>query len=237
MVNDKPPDMDSSSIASTIDHTVLKPDSTLEHVRTLCREAVTYRFASVCILPWHVADAHMLLADRSVAVCTVIGFPLGAATTASKVAEAIDAMKNGALEIDMVASITALKSGQYDRLQHDITEVVSAVHDRGGIVKVIIETCLLSDDEKRRMCEVVSNAAADFIKTSTGFSTGGATIEDVRLLRQHVGPSVQVKASGGIRDAQTAIAMLNAGATRLGTSSGVAIVTAAAPAQDVQGVY
>lgn len=227
MVNDQPPSrMDTAKLAAAIDHTVLKPDSTLEHVHALCHEAVTYGFASVCILPWHVADASRLLAGSSVAVCTVVGFPLGASTTAAKVAEAVDALANGAREIDMVASITALKSRQYDRLQHDITQVVSAVHDRGGIVKVIIETCLLSDDEKRRMCEVVSSAAADFIKTSTGFSTGGATLEDVRLLRQHVAPSVHVKASGGIRDTQTAIAMLNAGATRLGTSSGVGIVTA-----------
>ena len=233
MVNDQPPSsMDTATITAAIDHTVLKPDSTLEHVRTLCLEASAHRFASVCILPWHVADASRLLVESSVAVCTVVGFPLGATTTAAKVAEALDAITNGATEIDMVASITALKSGQYDRLQLDITEVVSAVHNRGGIVKVIIETCLLSDDEKRRMCDVVSNAAADFIKTSTGFSTGGATLEDVRLLRQHVAPSVQVKASGGIRDLQTAIAMLNAGATRLGTSSGVAIVNATVDSRD-----
>lgn len=229
--------MEHSIIAAAIDHTILKPDSTLEHVRTLCREAVTYRFASVCILPWHVADAHQLLADDSVAVCTVVGFPLGASITSSKVHEAVDAISNGAREIDMVASITALKSGQYDRLQNDIREVVSAVHDRGGMVKVIIETCLLTDDEKKRMCDIVTAASADFIKTSTGFSTGGATLDDVRLLRQHVGPNIQVKASGGIRDAQTAVAMLQAGATRLGTSSGVTIVTTSANSQDPDGIY
>jgi len=224
--------MEVSALAATIDHTVLKPDSSVEHVRALCREAVTYRFASVCILPWHVADARHLLGNDAVAICTVIGFPLGASTTSAKVHEAIDAIGNGAKEIDMVASITALKSGQYDRLLSDVQQVTAAVHDHGAIVKVIIETCLLTHDEKLRMCEVVTTAGADFIKTSTGFSTGGATVEDVRLLRQHVAPSVQVKASGGIRDLQTAIAMLNAGATRLGTSSGVAIVNATGDSRD-----
>jgi len=218
--------MNTVAIAATIDHTVLKPDSTLESVQTLVQEAVLHRFASICILPWHVADARRMLGDDPLPVCTVIGFPLGASTTESKVYEAIDAIRNGAREIDMVASITALKSGQYDRLTSDVRDVTTAVHDHGAIVKVIIETCLLTHDEKLRMCDVVTHAGADFIKTSTGFSTGGATLDDVRLLRQHVGPNVLVKASGGIRDAQTALAMIDAGAARLGTSSGVAIVTA-----------
>ncbi len=218
--------MNAAAIAATIDHTVLKPDSTLQSVKTLVQEAVQHRFASICILPWHVAEARRMLGDDPLPVCTVIGFPLGASTTSSKVHETIDAIRNGAREIDMVASITALKSGQYDRLASDIHEVTAAVHDHGAIVKVIIETCLLTHDEKLRMCDVVTLAGADFIKTSTGFSTGGATLDDVRLLRQHVGPNVLVKASGGIRDAQTALAMIDAGAARLGTSSGVAIVTA-----------
>jgi deoxyribose-phosphate aldolase len=216
--------MNSNAIAATIDHTVLKPESTLESVQTLVHEAVQHRFASICILPWHVADARRMLGDDPLPVCTVIGFPLGASTTSTKVHEAINAIRNGAREIDMVASITALKSGQYDRLANDVREVTAAVHEHGAIVKVIIETCLLTHDEKLRMCDVVTNAGANFIKTSTGFSTGGATLDDVRLLRQHVGPNVLVKASGGIRDAATAIAMLDAGAARLGTSSGVSII-------------
>lgn len=213
------------NIAATIDHTVLKPDSTLTDVQKVCVEAATHRFASVCILPWYVQRACDILAPEGIAVCTVVGFPLGAATTSSKVAESEIALRQGAREIDMVASITALKSGLYDEVYDDIREVTQATHALGGIVKVIIETCLLNDDEKRRMCSIVTQAGADFIKTSTGFSTGGATLDDVRLLRQYVGPSVKVKASGGIRDRETALDMLEAGAERLGTSSGVLIVS------------
>jgi len=212
------------NIAATIDHTVLKPDSTLTDVQKVCLEAIEHRFASVCILPWYVQRAHDILAPEGIPVCTVIGFPLGSSTTASKVAESEIALRQGAREIDMVASITALKSGLFDEVYDDIREVTQATHALGGVVKVIIETCLLTDDEKRRMCSIVTQAGADFIKTSTGFSTGGATLDDVRLLRQHVGPSVKVKASGGIRDRETALDMLEAGAERLGTSSGVLIV-------------
>jgi deoxyribose-phosphate aldolase len=212
------------NIAATIDHTVLKPDSTLTDVQTVCVEAITHRFASVCILPWYVQRAHDILAPEGIPVCTVVGFPLGASTTSSKVAESEIALRQGAREIDMVASITALKSGLFDEVYDDIREVTQATHALGGIVKVIIETCLLTDDEKRRMCSIVTQAGADFIKTSTGFSTGGATLDDVRLLRQYVGPSVKVKASGGIRDRETALDMLEAGAERLGTSSGVKII-------------
>jgi len=212
------------NIAATIDHTVLKPDSTLTDVQKVCLEAIEHRFASVCILPWYVQRAHDILAPEGIPVCTVIGFPLGSSTTASKVAESEIALRQGAREIDMVASITALKSGLFDEVYDDIREVTQATHALGGVVKVIIETCLLTDDEKRRMCSIVTQAGADFIKTSTGFSTGGATLDDVRLLRQHVGPSVKVKASGGIRDRETALDMLEAGAERLGTSSGILIV-------------
>ena len=213
------------NIAATIDHTVLKPTSTLADVETICSEAITHRFASVCILPWYVERAHELLVASSIPVCTVVGFPLGASTTASKVAESEIALRQGAREIDMVASITALKSGLFSEVYDDVREVTQAVHGLDGIVKVIIETCLLTDDEKKRMCAIVTQAGADFIKTSTGFSTGGATLDDVRLMRAHVGPSVKVKASGGIRDRETALAMLDAGAERLGTSSGVVIVS------------
>ncbi|MBM4178235.1 MAG: deoxyribose-phosphate aldolase [Ignavibacteria bacterium] len=213
------------NIAATIDHTVLKPTSTLADVETICSEAITHRFASVCILPWHVERAHELLVASSIPVCTVVGFPLGASTTVSKVAESEIALRQGAREIDMVASITALKSGLFSEVYDDVREVTQAVHGLHGIVKVIIETCLLTDDEKKHMCAIVTQAGADFIKTSTGFSTGGATLDDVRLMRAHVGPSVKVKASGGIRDRETALAMLDAGAERLGTSSGVVIVS------------
>ena len=207
-----------------IDHTILKPDSTVEQMLSICTEAVQFQFASVCILPWHVARAAKALQDSDVPVCTVIGFPLGASTSAIKVAETQEAIRQGAREIDMVASITALKSRHYDEVFEDIRAVTDACHEQGAIVKVIIETCLLTDDEKKRMCAMVTQAGADFIKTSTGFSTGGATLVDVALLREHVGPNVQVKASGGIRDQAAALAMIEAGADRIGTSSGIAIV-------------
>lgn len=213
------------SLASFIDHTVLKPDSTESDVVKVCAEARLHGFASVCILPWHVRRAWEELADTDVAVCTVVGFPLGATITSMKVAEAVAAMEQGATEIDMVAAITALKSKRYDDVFKDIRAVTEAVRERGGLVKVIIETCLLDQDEKKRMCAAVTQAGSDFIKTSTGFSTGGATIADVRFLREHVGPAVRVKASGGIRDKETALAMIDAGASRLGTSSGVLIVS------------
>lgn len=212
------------NLAATIDHTVLRPDSTLADVQKVCFEAITHRFASVCILPWYVERAYSILASEAIPVCTVVGFPLGASTTASKVAESEIAIRQGAHEIDMVASITAVKSGLFDEVYQDIREVTQVAHAGGAIVKVIIETCLLTDEEKKRLCSIVTQAGADFIKTSTGFSTGGATIADVQLLRSNVGPSVKVKASGGIRDKETAIAMINAGADRLGTSSGVLIV-------------
>lgn len=211
-------------LAPFIDHTLLKPDSSAQQVDVLCSEAVQYGFASVCILPWHVARAAGILAGSKVPVCTVVGFPLGAHTTTSKVAETVDAIKRGAREIDMVASITALKSGLLDDVLSDIRAVTDACHDRGVLLKVIIETCLLTNDEKKRMCAIVTQAGADFIKTSTGFSTGGATLDDVRLLRAGIAPCVLVKASGGIRDRQTMLAMIEAGAARIGTSSGVNIV-------------
>ncbi|MCO6466543.1 MAG: deoxyribose-phosphate aldolase [Bradyrhizobiaceae bacterium] len=203
-----------------IDHTLLKPDCTADQIRKLCAEATEYAFASVCVLPWWVELSAQLFNN----VCTVVGFPLGANTTQTKVAEAVALVRAGAREIDMVASITALKSGQVDQVRADITAVVDAVAEHGGMVKVIIETCLLTHDEKLVMCDVVSAAGAAYIKTSTGFSTGGATLEDVALLRKHVSSNVKVKASGGIRDRATAQAMAEAGASRIGTSSGIAIV-------------
>ncbi|MFZ9869982.1 MAG: deoxyribose-phosphate aldolase [Candidatus Kapaibacteriota bacterium] len=219
-------------LAPYIDHTLLKPDSTEQQMITLCTEAAEHGFASVCILPWHVATAAQVLAEMltesltepTVPVCTVVGFPLGASTTHVKVAETARAIADGATEIDMVISITALKSGHYQQVLDDVRAVTEAAHGENALVKVIIESCLLTHDEKVRMCEIVSTAGADFIKTSTGFSTGGATLDDVALLRRHVANHVKVKASGGIRDRQTALDMIAAGAERLGTSSGVAIV-------------
>lgn len=214
----------SSNLAPFIDHTVLKPDSTADDVRKVCSEAVEYGFASVCILPMYVALAFELLEGTEVVVCTVVGFPLGANHTAVKVSETQLAIQQGALEIDMVANVSALKSGDTALVLKDIESVIQAAHGMGAIVKVIIETCLLSDDEKRLMGQIVTDAKADFIKTSTGFSTGGATLEDVQLLNSSTGPDVRVKASGGVRDRETALKMIEAGASRIGTSSGVIIV-------------
>ncbi|CAN5539202.1 deoxyribose-phosphate aldolase [soil metagenome] len=213
-----------NTLASTIDHTLLKPDATTEQVLVLCKEAREHSFASVCVLPWHVQHASDALMGSKVAVCTVVGFPLGSTFTASKVHETELAMFHGAREIDMVANISAIKSGDLDAVFADIREIVISVHERKGIVKVIIETGLLSESEKIDMCSIVTQAHADFIKTSTGFAGSGATLDDVRLLRAHSGQHVKVKASGGIRDHATAIAMIEAGAQRLGTSSGIAIL-------------
>lgn len=211
-------------IASKIDHTILKANATIDQVKKLCEEAKQYMFASVCVNPSYVSLASELLKQSEVAVCTVIGFPLGATTTGIKVAETMEAIENGATEVDMVINIGALKSGKMDIVKEDIESVVAAARGKAR-VKVIIETCLLTDEEKIKACSIAKEAGADFVKTSTGFSTGGATIEDVRLMREVVGKEMGVKASGGIRDYETAIAMINAGADRLGTSSSIAIVT------------
>jgi deoxyribose-phosphate aldolase len=214
------------SIAHKIDHTLLKPESTQEQIETLCKEALEHKFASVCVLPYYVPLCAQLLKVSPVKVCTVIGFPLGATLTEAKVAEAHAVLKNGAQELDMVLNISALKNGSYLYVQNDIDALAKKAHENNAILKVIIETCLLTEEEKIKACELVTNAGADFIKTSTGFSTSGATIEDVVLLKHHVGAGVKVKASGGIRDLKAAAAMIEAGADRLGTSSGVKIVQA-----------
>lgn len=204
-----------------IDHTLLKANAIQSEVQTLCTEAKQYDFASVCVNPFWVSYAKNLLSESDVMVCTVIGFPLGATTTASKAAETQKAIEDGADEIDMVINIGALKSGLDEIVQTDIAEVVKAA--QGKTVKVIIETALLTDDEKVRVCQLAKKAGAHFVKTSTGFSTGGATIEDVRLMKETVG-DMEVKASGGVRNLADAKAMIEAGATRIGTSNGVSIV-------------
>jgi deoxyribose-phosphate aldolase len=216
-------------IARYIDHTLLKPDATQEQIIQLCQEAKEYQFASVCINPYWVSFCKDQLKNTDVKVCTVIGFPLGANTTVVKVAEALQAIEDGADEVDMVMNISALKSGKTVDVETDIravTEAVKKATQNNRIqVKVILETCLLRDKEKILACELSEKAGADFVKTSTGFSSGGATVEDVKLMKKTVGSRMEVKASGGIRDIQTALAMIQAGATRIGTSSGVKIVT------------
>lgn len=209
-----------------IDHTILKPEATEAAVQKIIDEAKEYNFFSVCINPCWVAFASEQLADTDVAVCTVIGFPLGANTPEVKAYEAADAIKNGANEVDMVINIGALKSQQYDYVRQDIQGVVDAAKGK-ALVKVIIETALLTDEEKVKACELAKEAGADFVKTSTGFSTGGAKVADIRLMRETVGPDRGVKASGGVHNAEEALAMIEAGATRIGASTGVAIVSGA----------
>lgn len=205
-----------------IDHTLLKPDASQEQIETLIEEAKKYDFASVCVNPTWVSFAAQVLKGTDVKVCTVIGFPLGANTPELKAFETSDAIQNGANEIDMVINIGALKSRNFDLVERDIRAVVEAA--KGTLVKVIIETCLLTDDEKVKACQIAQKAGADFVKTSTGFSTGGATVEDVALMRKTVGPDMGVKASGGARSYEDALAFIKAGATRIGASSGVAIM-------------
>ncbi|MBM7153686.1 deoxyribose-phosphate aldolase [Streptococcus suis] len=208
-----------------IDHTILKPETTQEQVEKILAEAKEYDFASVCVNPTWVALAAESLKDSDVKVCTVIGFPLGANTPAVKAFETKDAISNGADEIDMVINIGALKIGNYDLVLEDIKAVVAASGDK--LVKVIIEACLLTDDEKVKACQLSQEAGADYVKTSTGFSTGGATVVDVALMRKTVGPDMGVKASGGARSYEDAIAFIEAGASRIGASSGVAIMNGA----------
>ena len=205
-----------------IDHTLLKADASQEQIETLIEEAKKYDFASVCVNPTWVSFAAQALKATDVKVCTVIGFPLGANTPELKAFETSDAIRNGANEVDMVINIGALKSRNFDLVERDIRAVVEAA--KGTLVKVIIETCLLTDDEKVKACQIAQKAGADFVKTSTGFSTGGATVEDVALLRKTVGPDMGVKASGGARSYEDALAFIKAGATRIGASSGVAIM-------------
>lgn len=209
-------------INQLIDHTLLKSNSTQAQIDTLIDEAIEYEFASVCVNPTWVSYVKQRLQNSPVKVCTVIGFPLGANTSEVKAFETANAVENGADEIDMVINIGAAKDGRFDEVQSDIAAVVQA--SGGKLVKVIIETCLLTDDEKIKACKAAMAAGADFVKTSTGFSTGGATVSDVALMRQMVGSDLGVKASGGARSLEDVKQLVEAGANRIGTSSGVAIV-------------
>lgn len=211
-------------IAKMIDHTLLKPDATSAQIEQICAEARQYGFASVCVNPTHVHACAELLKDAPSAVCTVIGFPLGATASIVKSYETEIAIEDGADEIDMVINIGALKDGNDELVLDDITGVVETAHAKDKLVKVIIETCLLTDEEKERACKLAKEANADFVKTSTGFAGGGATVEDVALMRRVVGSEMGVKASGGVRSYEDAVAMIEAGATRLGASAGVKIM-------------
>lgn len=208
--------------AKFIDHTLLKPESTREQITKIVDEAKEYGFKSVCVNPTHVNYAAKELKDSDVLVCTVIGFPLGATTTEVKMFETEDAIKNGASEIDMVINVGALKDGRYEDVQKDIEGVVGAAN--GKTVKVIIETVLLTDEEKVKACELAKEAGADFVKTSTGFAGGGATPEDVKLMKDTVGNDLEVKASGGVRNLEDFNKMIEAGGTRIGASAGVQII-------------
>lgn len=212
------------AIAKWIDHTLLKPEATQAHIERLCAEARQAGFATVCVNPCYVALAARLLQGSPVAVCTVVGFPLGATLTSCKVLETIACLENGAREMDMVISIGALKSQALGQVLNDIHAVVQVAHNRGAIVKVIIETALLNRREKILACLLSRLAGADFVKTSTGFASAGATVEDVALMRRVVGTALGVKAAGGIRTWQDALAMIRAGATRIGASAGMQIL-------------
>ncbi len=218
----------SRDLACFIDHTLLKPDANREQIAKVCREAVEYNFCSVCVNPFWVPTVATLLQGSSVKVCSVIGFPLGATTPRTKAMEAEEAIAQGANEIDMVLNIGALKSGDYDGVLNDIKAVVKSAQGK-AIVKVILETGLLNEAEKIKACQLSVEAGANFVKTSTGFGPGSATVEDISLMRRVVGPEIGVKASGGVRDYDTAVAMIKAGASRIGTSSGIQIITGTTP--------
>lgn len=211
-------------LARYIDHTLLKPEATSEQIRQVCREALQYHFASVCVNPSYVELVARELSGSDVKTCSVVGFPLGATLPEVKTFETRKSIELGAQEIDMVINIGALKSGDEELVGKDIEAVVEVAHERDALVKVIIEAALLTDEEKVRACLIAKRAGADYVKTSTGFGPGGATVEDVKLMRATVGPSMGVKAAGGIRTLEKALAMIEAGATRIGASAGVKIV-------------
>jgi deoxyribose-phosphate aldolase len=211
-------------LARMIDHTLLKPDATEDQVRVLCQEAVEFHFAAVCVNPTYVALCHDLVQGTGVEIASVVGFPLGATLPEVKAYEAQRTIAAGAGEIDMVLNVGALKSQAYELVYQDVAAVAQACHARGAILKVIIETALLTDEQKVAACVLSQNAGADYVKTSTGFGPGGATARDVALMRSTVGPEMGIKAAGGIRTYETACAMIGAGATRIGASAGVSLV-------------
>jgi len=211
-------------LAGMIDHTILKADAVRDEIIRVCEEAKQYHFATVCVNPGWVSAAAEVLKSSKVGITTVVGFPLGATSTASKADEARHAIADGATEIDMVLNIGLLKSGEMTAVQQDVEAVVAACKGKAA-VKVILETGMLTDEEKETACKLCVAAGADFVKTSTGFGKGGATVEDIALMRRAVGPDMGVKASGGVRDRETALQLVAAGATRIGASSGIAIVT------------
>lgn len=208
-----------------IDHTLLKAFSTKSEIQKLCEEAIINDFKSVCVNPTYVEYANELLKNSDVLVCTVIGFPLGANTTATKVYETVDALKNGADEIDMVINIGKAKDHDYKYIEHEIAEIVKAAG--GKTVKVIIETCYLTDEEKTEVCKAATRAKANFVKTSTGFGTGGATLADVKLMKANIAKDMEVKASGGVKNSEALKEFVAAGATRIGTSSGIELIKGA----------
>ncbi len=214
-----------TDLAKLIDHTLLKPEATTQQIEQLCAEAKKYGFASVCVNPCYVSLCARLLKDTRVKVCTVIGFPLGATTTAAKVVEAEHAIRDGAQELDMVINVGMLKSGEHEYVEDDIFAVVSTARRSGVLTKVILENVLLTDEEKVKACLLVKRAGADFVKTSTGFSKGGATVGDVILMRRVVGSAIGVKAAGGVRSREEALTMVASGADRVGASASVKIVS------------
>ncbi|OON68029.1 deoxyribose-phosphate aldolase [Hymenobacter sp. CRA2] len=220
--------LSTDNLAARIDHTLLKPEATRAQIEWLCAEAREAQFASVCVPPHYVSVAAAALQGSGVKVCTVIGFPLGYATSAAKLAEAEDALRNGAEELDMVMNNAAFKSGEYTVVEQDIRQLSALCHASGAILKVIIETALLTPDEIRQACDLCAAAGADFVKTSTGFASRGASVEDIRLMRSHLPEHIRIKASGGIRTHAQAVALVEAGADRLGASAGLALLTPAA---------
>ncbi len=215
--------MDKQQLAKMIDHTILKPEADKASIEKLCKEALEYNFASVCINPTNVELAAKLLKGSEVKVCTVIGFPLGANTMEVKAFETKDAIAKGADEVDMVINIGRLKDKDYEYVEKDIKAVVDAA-DKKALTKVIIETCYLTEEEKIAMCKSVTDAGADYIKTSTGFGTGGATIEDIKLFKQHIGPNVKIKAAGGVKTVEDLEMFITEGCERIGTSSAINLI-------------
>ena len=221
--------MDHSKIYSHIDHTLLKPTACWEDIKKICKEAIEYSVASVCIPPCYVERIKNEY-DNKINICTVIGFPLGYSVTSAKVQEAKQAIADGANEIDMVINITDVKNGLFDNILNEIKAIKAAIGSH--ILKVIIETCYLTTDEKIKMCEIVSAAGADFIKTSTGFGTGGATIEDIELFKKHISNGVKIKAAGGVKSVEDLEMFINAGCERIGTSSAIAILSNSKPTEN-----